>query len=150
MIWDYFLLALSNLKHRGLRSWLTMLGIFIGIAAVVSFISMGQGLQTAITGQFSSLSADMLTIQNSGTGFGPPGSTAVRKLTSHDLELIESARGVAQAVSRLIRIVYFEYNDVRVYRYVVSMPMDQKQIDFIHNSFGFKAESGKLLKETDK
>ena len=150
MIWDYFLLALSNLKHRGLRSWLTMLGIFIGIVAVVSLISMGQGLQTAITGQFSSLSADMLTIQNSGTGFGPPGSTAVRKLTSHDLELIESARGVAQAVSRLIRIVYFEYNDVRVYRYVVSMPMDQKQIDFIHNSFGFKAESGKLLKETDK
>ena len=43
MIRDYFLMALGNLRHRGLRSWLTMLGIFIGIAAVVSLISLGAG-----------------------------------------------------------------------------------------------------------
>jgi putative ABC transport system permease protein len=150
MLKDYLSLAFGNLKHRGLRSWLTMLGIFIGIAAVVSLISLGQGLQTAITAQFSSLSTDMLTIQNSGTGFGPPGSTAIKKLTSHDLDIIKEVNGITQTIPRLIRIVSFEYNGVRTYRYIVSMPMDQKQIDFVHNSFGFKTESGKLLKETDK
>ena len=110
MIKDYFSLALKNLKHRGLRSWLTMLGIFIGIAAVVALISLGQGLQQAVTGQFSTLSIDKLIIQNSGTGFGPPGSTAIRKLTSHDLDLIKNIQGVKLATGRLIRMVKIEYN----------------------------------------
>ena len=89
MLTDYILLALKNLKHRGLRSWLTMLGIFIGIAAVVSLISLGNALDMAITGQFGTLSSGILTIQNTGTGFGPPGSTAIKKLTEHDLKIIE-------------------------------------------------------------
>ena len=74
MISDYFKLSLNNLKQRGLRSWLTMLGIFIGIAAVVSLISLGQGLQSAINEQFETLGADKITI-TAGSGFsGPPGS----------------------------------------------------------------------------
>ena len=36
MLGDYFSLSIKNLKHRGIRSWLTLLGIFIGIAAVVA------------------------------------------------------------------------------------------------------------------
>lgn len=54
----YFLLAFKNLKRRGIRSWLTMLGIFIGIAAVVSLIMLGNGLREAIVGQFGGLSSD--------------------------------------------------------------------------------------------
>ena len=68
MISEYFKLAFTNLFNRKLRSWLTMLGVFIGIAAVVSLISLGSGLQETITGQFSSLSVDVLTVQNAGTG----------------------------------------------------------------------------------
>src|SRR3989338_7213531 len=105
MIFDYFSFALKNLKRRGLRSWLTMLGIFIGIAAVVSLISLGNGLQNAITGQFGALDPNKLIVSNTETGFGPPGSTAVRKLTSNDINLIEKVSGVDVVVPRLIRIV---------------------------------------------
>jgi putative ABC transport system permease protein len=62
---DHFLLAFSNLKRRGLRSWLTMIGIFIGIAAVVGLISLGQGLQSAIVEQFEQLGKN--TIINGNT-----------------------------------------------------------------------------------
>ena len=79
---DYFILAFGNLKHRGMRSWLTILGVFIGIAAVVALITLGDGLRTAITGQFSTLSADKLIIQNAGTGFGPPGSVVPAALAA--------------------------------------------------------------------
>ena len=41
MFGDYVNLAFRNVRKRGLRSWLTMLGIFIGIAAVVALISLG-------------------------------------------------------------------------------------------------------------
>ena len=51
MILDYIRFALSNFKARKMRSALTMIGIFIGIAAVVSLVALGQGLQEAITGQ---------------------------------------------------------------------------------------------------
>ncbi len=143
---DFLKLSFNSLKRRKLRTGLTMLGIIIGIAAVVALISLGDGLRTAVTGQFSSLSADKLTIQNAGTGFGPPGSTSVRKLTEHDLKLIKSVSGVDYAVPRMIRMGKFEYNDVASFRYIADLPNDQKAADIIYGSYDAKIDSGRLLK----
>ncbi|MDD5023344.1 MAG: ABC transporter permease, partial [Candidatus ainarchaeum sp.] len=115
---EHFFLAFSNLKRRKLRSWLTILGIFIGIAAVVSLISLGDGLRTAVIGQMGSLSVDKLTIQNKGSGFGPPGSTVVEKLNDEDLKAIEGVSGVRIAVPRIIRIAGMEYNKIINFGYV--------------------------------
>ena len=49
---EYFILALRNIGKRKRRAALTMLGIFIGISAVVALISLGQGLQQSINAQF--------------------------------------------------------------------------------------------------
>jgi putative ABC transport system permease protein len=51
VIRDLFRLSFRNIRHRGLRSWLTVIGILIGTAAVVALISVGQGLQRAIATQ---------------------------------------------------------------------------------------------------
>lgn len=150
MIKDYFSLALKNLKKRGLRSWLTMLGIFIGIAAVVSLISLSQGLETAVIGQFSSLDPDKLLVQNSGAGFGPPGSTAVTSLAEHDLNLIKSISGVDEAITRLIRSVSLEYNKIKLFKTVGSIPPNQNHIDIIYDSFNAEVESGRLLNDKDR
>ena len=150
MISDYFYLSLNNLRRRKLRAWLTMLGIFIGIAAVVSLITLGQGLRTAVTGQFSSLSVDTLTVQNAGTGFGPPGSTAITKLTEHDLKLVESVLGVKIAIPRLIRIAKVEFNNAVQFDYVASMPENKEQIDFVYSTFDAKTAGGKLLGINDR
>ena len=150
MLSDYFLLALKNVRKRGIRSWLTMLGIFIGIAAVVSLISLGQGLETAITGQFGSLSTDTLTLSSAETGFGPPGATAVRKLTDHDLELVEQVPGVKLAIPRLVRITKVDYNEITQFRYLGSMPENKEQIDEIFNSAGLEIAQGRMLKPDEK
>ncbi len=150
MLQAYFALAFGNLRHRGIRSWLTMLGIFIGIAAVVSLISLGQGLQEAITGQFSTLSVDRLIIQNAGTAFGPPGSAAIKKLTSHDLDIVKSVSGVDRAIPRLLRIGKVTYNKQAQFEFIVSMPQGQSDIQYLYDSFSIKAESGKLLTTSDK
>lgn len=150
MLKDYFSLAFSNLKHRGLRSWLTMLGIFIGIAAVVSLISLGNGLENAVLGQFASLDADKLTIQNSGNGFGPPGSTSVVSLNSHDIEIIESAKGVDEVIPRLIRVVSVEYNKIRQFMYIADVPNDKTKREIIIDSLNVKLAEGRFLEEEDK
>ena len=149
MFTDYIILALKNLKKRGLRSWLTMLGIFIGIAAVVSLISLGDGLQQAITGQFATLDADKLVIQNVGTGFGPPGSTVIKKLNKHDLRLIDSISGVEEAISRLVRVVKVEFNKASHFRYIGSIPDNKDQIRIIYDALNVGIEEGRLLEETE-
>ena len=81
---DHFMLAFSNLRRRGLRSWLTMIGIFIGIAAVVGLISLGQGLQGAINQQFEQLGKSTIVIQSKT--IGPPG-TATGSLSPYNIRL---------------------------------------------------------------
>lgn len=143
MLKDYFFLALSNLRHRGLRSWLTMLGIFIGIAAVVSLISLGQGLETAITGQFSTLSTDRLVVQNVGGSFGPPGIGSVRKLTDNDIGIINNVQGVERTIARILRTAKVTYNDISRFEFIGSLPKKQEDIDYIYDSFSLEFESGK-------
>ncbi len=149
MISDYFKLALGNLRHRGIRSWLTILGIFIGIAAVVSLISMGQGLQTAVTSQFGSFSVDQLTIQNKGTGFGPPGSTVVEKLNENYLKIIETVNEIKRVIPRLIRVVNIQYSEVAGFSYVADIPNNKDLADFIYETSDVEIEQGKLLEPGD-
>ena len=149
MLKDYFLLAFGNLRHRGLRSWLTILGIFIGIAAVVSLISLGAGLREAITGQFGSIGADILTIQNKGAGFGPPGSTIVEKLNNNDVKIIESVNGVKLIITRLIKVVKVEFNKVANFKYVFDLPDNSEKLNLIYDTFGVEADSGRLIREGD-
>jgi putative ABC transport system permease protein len=127
-----------------------MLGIFIGIAAVVSLISLGQGLQTAIMGQFNALSTDKLTVRNAETGFGPPGSTAIEKLNQHDIDIIKGVNGVDEVIPRLLRSVSLEYNKIKGFAYLASMPPDKDQIDLIYTAFDAQAETGRLLEKEDR
>ena len=147
---NYIFLAVKNIRNRGIRSLLTMLGIFLGIAAVVSLISLGDGLENSITGQFSSLSADRLIITNAETGFGPPGSTAIKKLTPHDLDLIKSVNRVKIAIPRLIRIVKFEFNRVSDFEFIGSIPEDEEQLNAVYDTFGVKIGEGRLLEREDR
>jgi putative ABC transport system permease protein len=149
MIKDYFKIGFNNLRRRKLRSWLTMIGIFIGIAAVVSLISLGQGLQTAVTAQFATLSTDKLTIQNAGTGMGPPGSTVVDKLNEHDLDLIEDVAGVDMVIPRLLRMVKLEYNDAATFSFATTVLDDKEKADLGYDAFGLKIGEGRLIYSGD-
>jgi putative ABC transport system permease protein len=149
MLKEYFGLAFENLKHRGLRSWLTIIGVFIGIAAVVSLISLSQGLSEAVTGQFKTLSTDKLIIQSAETFFGPPGSTAVRKLNQNDINLIKSVQGVDLAIPRLIRSTRVEFNDIIGFKYFGSLPENQEEIEYIYKTLDLKVAEGRLLKFGD-
>ncbi len=74
---DSFQLSLNNIFHRKLRAWLTLLGIIIGVAAVVSIVSIGEGASASVSENFSSFGADVITITpgfSSAGSFRGPGS----------------------------------------------------------------------------
>lgn len=59
---DYFKLALISLKRNISRSILTMLGIIIGVSAVILLVSIGTGIQNYITKQFEDLGANIIIV----------------------------------------------------------------------------------------
>jgi putative ABC transport system permease protein len=150
MLKDYFKLAYQSASHRRLRSWLTMIGIFIGIAAVVALMSLSQGLQTAIAEQFVSLGSDKIIIQAAGSGFGPPGTGVEVPLTKKDLEVIKKSKGVDIAVGRLVRSIQIVFKDEVKYAYAASLPEDDEGIDLAIEANNYNVGQGRLLKKGDK
>jgi len=148
MIQDYFNLALKNLKHRGIRSWLTLLGIFIGVTAVVALISLGSGLKLAVSSQFGVSSTEVITIQASGVQYGPPGSGAVTPLTVDDVNAIEKLSNVKLAARRNIGTVKFEYKDILSFAYSASIA-DGKYRKFMYEEMDAEPLLGRLLKDDD-
>jgi len=126
MLRDYFSLAVENLRVRQLRTWLTMIGIFIGIAAIVSLISLGQGMKDAISLQFQSLGSDKVTIQAKGLNIGPPGSGAAVSLSVDDLKHIEKVSGVKRAAGRLIKPVQATFDNKNYVVYMADIPNEDK------------------------
>ena len=59
MIWDNLLIALQAIRANKMRSLLTMLGIIIGVAAVIAVVSIVQGLNYVIATQFEGVGVDL-------------------------------------------------------------------------------------------
>ena len=142
MITDYVKVALHNSRQRKVRSWLTMLGIFIGIAAIVALLSLSQGLRVAIEEQFASLGSDKMIVQAAGGGLGPPGAGVSEPLTKGDEKIIEAVQGVNIAVGRLIRTVKVQKNSEIHYAFAVSMPKEQKEKELVLEANNYKIAQG--------
>ena len=102
-------ISFNSLRSRKLRSWLTMLGIFIGIASIVALIGLGEGLREAINSQFGFLGTDILSVTASG-GMGPPGTGVVDPLTDKELKSIKGIRGVEGAAGRILESGKLAFN----------------------------------------
>ncbi len=59
---DIFLLSFSHVRKSRMRSWLTIVGIVIGVASVVAIISIGQGMQENMQERLGGFGADILTV----------------------------------------------------------------------------------------
>jgi putative ABC transport system permease protein len=78
--------ALESLSANKLRTSLTMLGIIIGVAAVVAMLAIGTGAQNAITDQISSIGVNLLYVMPGGDATNP------QPLTLYDAEAIADPR----------------------------------------------------------
>lgn len=97
---DFFGLALRSIIHRRMRSWLTVIGVFIGITAVVALISIGLGLDKTIKEQVSGVfGVDTFIIMNENA-FGPGAHNGGgAEEFALDLELLRSIEGVKVAAA---------------------------------------------------
>jgi len=99
---DILSMSLNSLIHRRLRSWLTALGIVVGVAAVVALVSVGQGLQQAVQSQLGGLGANIISVslgfQRAEGGFSFGGervrTSSSSNLTDSDIRTIRATPGI--------------------------------------------------------
>ncbi|GGB06501.1 macrolide export ATP-binding/permease protein MacB [Brucella endophytica] len=84
---EAFTMALRSMNAHRLRTFLTMLGIIIGTASVISVVALGQGTRAKILNQISALGTNTLYI-NPGKGFGDLRAAQVTTLNIADAEEI--------------------------------------------------------------
>ena len=99
MLFNVFMLALRSVQRNMLRSFLTILGIVIGVSAVITMVTLGNGATAAIQTQISSLGINLLMIRP-GQRLGPgSGGGGVPQFTEADAESIASQIGGIAAVA---------------------------------------------------
>lgn len=145
---DFFNLAVKNLKHRGIRSWLTLIGIFIGVLAVIALIGLGNGLKSAVGAQFGISSTEVLTVQAGGITLGPPGSGASIPITTKEMDIIKKVNNVDLVLRRNIRPMRIEFNKKLVFGYGTNIP-DGEGRKFAYDTIQVKALTGRLLNDGD-
>jgi len=109
MIWETILLAFRSIFRNALRSILTMLGIVIGVAAVIAMLTIGQGSSRQVTASIESLGADLLIASPGASGPGSPGrggdAPAFDLSDADALGMLEAIRAAAPIVSTMQTVV---------------------------------------------
>ncbi len=104
MIWEGFSMAITSLRDNKVRSLLTMLGIIIGVAAVITLVSIGMGVKERVESNLSSLGSNMIMVMPgnvSASGVrGAAGSN--QTLTYKDALAIEKSIDNIRAVAPIV------------------------------------------------
>ncbi|MDP1702930.1 MAG: ABC transporter permease [Aestuariivirga sp.] len=108
MLWEAIKLANQSVRRNVLRSILTLLGIVIGVSAVIAMVTIGNGTTQKVTEDLSKLGSNMLVARPGRETFGGGGD--VRSFTERNVATLRSeladVRAIAPAATRAARVVY--------------------------------------------
>ena len=100
MIKESIKMSWSNIIHNKMRSFLTILGIIIGVASIIALISIMQSATFEITDQISALGADRITIQISGTAL----KSGLSKNDLENLSDIENISNISPTIQTMTSV----------------------------------------------
>lgn len=95
------IMSVRNIKNNKMRSFLTMLGIIIGVSAVISLITIVSSVTEYMMGEFSNLGADSLTISISGTAL----KSGLSENDLSEISHLDNVVGISPSVSVITNVV---------------------------------------------
>ncbi len=110
---DAFKMAILSMLSQRLRTFLTMLGIIIGIASVVSMVALGEGTKQKILSNINSLGTSTLEIY-AGSGFGDRNADKITTLRSSDADFLAQQSFVHSTTPNLSTSVYFRIDNLAI------------------------------------
>jgi putative ABC transport system permease protein len=116
MLWNAIVLALAAIRRNVMRSTLTVLGIVIGVAAVIVMVTLGNGATARVTADISSLGTNMLMVmpgqERRGGGGGNREEAKLFEMSDVDAirDEVPGVSGVAPNSSKSMQVIYGNIN----------------------------------------
>lgn len=147
MIPDLAEYALMSMQRRSLRSWLTIIGIIIGVFSIVIMVSLAQGLDDYIRAQLNFFGPNMISVaagsmETLGSLYGP-----TRPLTENDLLALERLPDIRMAGATMEGKATMEYGGENMSLYIVGV--DANILEEMYQG-QFQIDSGRLLREGER
>ncbi len=109
MLKQFFILTLKGIYHRPIRSWLTILGVVIAVMLVVIILSLGSGIQSAVSRTLQQFGSDLIVIFPGEETNPLAGVFGGQKFRERDLLALEKIKGIEFVVPREIAMMNVEY-----------------------------------------
>jgi putative ABC transport system permease protein len=111
MLWEAIKLANQSVRRNALRSILTLLGIVIGVGAVIAMVTIGNGTTQKVQEDLSKLGSNMLIARLGRDTFGPGGGGGdVRSFNERDVAILRdnltNVRALAPASVKAVKLIY--------------------------------------------
>lgn len=142
MFSKFFLISLRNIRHRKLRSWLTILGIVIGIALISSIVSLGKGLEETVMQQLRMFGGDLIYVfpgEESQPFLGILGGGSIRE---KEVDALEDLPGTKMIIPFDIEFVTVEFKGEEKSTLIHASPIDKSKILYTE-SRGFGMYKGR-------
>ena len=140
-MFKYIKIVLKNFKSRKLRSFLTLLGIVIGIIAIILLYSFADGMQDLVSNQFEAMGTNKVWIAAKGLNFGEPSGS--QGLTERDAEVVEKVKGVD-----FVEYMFSDSLPVKIKNTEIVMRVEgvaMKNVQYFYEMFDTKADKGRLF-----
>lgn len=149
---DAFLYAVQNMKSASVRSWLTIIGVIIGVIAMVCIMAVSEGVQREITNQLSAFGPTMMFVvpvnvegaSTITTLVGAPSTSG--KLTEKDVRAVESVPGIKTTAKMLIGRASILFRDNSITAPVYAS--DASVFDIFKDDFVL--ENGRYFREDER
>jgi len=141
MLKEYFKIAIKNLRTRQLRSWLTILGIVIGVFLIMSLLSLSQGLKETVLKQLKAVGTDVIMIMPGSINDLMTTMMGSVKLTEEDLNIIKKTEGVELVIPNVYKGQLVKYEGAS--KLVILFGIDLKNSQFYQDNMGMKIAEGR-------
>lgn len=135
--------VIRNIRRRKLRNWLTILGIVIGVIAIVSLISLSEGLKDTINEQYNNLGTNRITITSKYASFG--GGRSSEGLTDEDIKSIKKISDIELVSGSLNGFLETKYSQKTLMLSFVSY--DAENFQEMLSQSNLEIESGEYISD---
>jgi len=146
MIGDYFKVGLRNVREKKLRSWLTMIGIFVSIAIIFVLVSLSIGLSGFVQETFEDMGMEVIIIMPMGQMGGLTPDTEII-LTKDHVDQIKRIGGVEDVSYEIVETGYIEYGGQE--RFILVAGLSENVWDLFEGMDMYSIKEGDHLRRGD-
>ncbi len=139
---EYIKIAVRNLRKRRLRSWLTMIGVVIGVFLIMSLLSLSEGVKTAVLTQLRMMGKDLIMIIPGEITDIATMMVGGLELTDDDIKAIKKAEGVEAVVPMSYKGIAMRYQGEKRTVLVTGIPLEEG-LDILKTDMGYELIEGR-------